>query len=91
MGLMKLSKRIVIHIMNRDTKFFAAAFISIETPAAVWKTFVEHRVTIYIGFPGIITVDQGPQFRSGEFTGFLAMDGIKKRDAGVESDNALGE
>lgn len=90
MDLMQLSKRKVLHIVNRDTKFSAVAFISTQSTAAVWQTFMDRWVTIYVGFLSKITVDQGPHFQSADFNGLLALAGIEKRDAGVESHNALG-
>lgn len=91
MNSMKLYKQTVLHIVDRDTKFSAAAFISTENKAAVWQTFMESWAIICIGFPDIITVAQGPKFQSAEFTSFLATAGIEEHDADVKIYNVSGE
>lgn len=91
MDLMKIEKRTVLHVVDRDTKFSAASFLDGETSKIVWETFLSIWVSTYTGYPDEVILDQGPQFQSKEFKSLLSAAGIKWRDAGVESHNSLGE
>lgn len=91
MDLMKIEKRTVLHMVDRDTKFNAAVFLDKETSRDVWEAFLSHWVATYVGFPTEVILDQGPQFQSREFASLLMSAGINRKDAGVESHNSLGE
>lgn len=91
MDLMKINKQTALHMVDKDTKFGAAVFLESESSKAVWEAFLSEWVATYIGFPDEVTLDQGPQFQSKEFGNLLLSAGIKRRDAGVESHNSLGE
>lgn len=88
---MKVDNKTVLHIVDRDTKFSAATFLIGESTADVWSAFIMKWVTAYIGYPEVVILDQGPQFQSLEFASLLSAAGIKRKDAGIESHNALGE
>lgn len=91
LDLMKLGKRTVLHIVDRDTKFGAACFLVHETTTAVWEAFLRTWVAPYVGYPECLAFDQGPQFgKSGDWHGLLLSAGIKEQPSGVESHNALG-
>lgn len=91
MDLMKINKKTVLHVVDKDTKFSAATFTKGESSENIWEAFLCSWVAPYIGYPDIVILDQGPQFQSTEFSGLLTAAGIQKKSAGVESHNALGE
>lgn len=88
---MKIHKRTVLHMVDKDTKFSVAIFLDNESSKGVWNAFLTEWVTTYIGYPEEVALDQGPQFQSREFKSLLNYVGIKSKDAGVESHNSLGE
>lgn len=48
----------VLHYVDRDTKYSAAAFLGNECVQSTWQTFVNIGVTAYVGYSDIIAVDQ---------------------------------
>lgn len=79
----------VLHIVDRDTKFSAAVSLTDRSAAATWKSFVNAWAVVYIGFPDIISADEGPEFRSSEWKNLLQTAGIQFKLSGVESHNAI--
>ena len=90
MDIMFLEGKPVLHIVDRDTKFSAAAFLKSETTDETWETLMRIWVSVYIGFPETIATDQGTQFQSERWKSLLLMAGIKHQSSGVQSQNALG-
>lgn len=90
MDLMSLDGNSVLHVVDKDTKFGAASFLSSESTSGVWETFMLIWVSPYVGFPDEVATDQGPQFVSAEWKSLLQRSGVRERPSGVESHNALG-
>lgn len=88
--LIKLKRRTVLHVVDKDTKFSAACFLKGESSAETWNAFMMVWVSVYIGFPDVIAVDQGPQFESLEWTNLVKAAGITEQSSVVERHNALG-
>ena len=80
----------VLHVVDKDTKFSAAAFLRKETADATWNTFMNIWVCVYIGFFDAMATDQGPQFKSQLWKTLLLLAGIQHFQSGVQSHNALG-
>ena len=90
MDIMWLDGKAVLHMVDKDTKFSAAAFLPSETADATWNTYIRNWVAPYIGHALEIHADQGPQFRSKRFVSNANTSGVKLRLSGVESHNSLG-
>lgn len=90
LDLMYLEGKSVLHCVDKDTRFNAAAFLPAETTRAVWMEFVRIWVNAYVGYPDSIAADQGTQFVSEEFVSLCQHSGIRLKPSGVESHNALG-
>lgn len=90
MDIMSLDGRHVLHCVDRDTKFGAAAFLSRITAKEIWQTYNNIWAAAYVGHPDVIAADQGTQFTSDEFVALCASSGIRIQPSGVESHNALG-
>ena len=87
---MYLENALVLHVVDEDTTFSAAAFLGKETADATWNTFMNIWVCVYIGFPDAMATDQGPQFKSKRWKALLLLAGIKHFQSGVQSHNYLG-
>lgn len=57
----------------------------------VWEALLLKWVATSIGYPDTVQLDQGKQFWCGEFAVLLLTTGISRKDAGVKSQNSLGE
>lgn len=90
LDLMKIAGSTILHCVDHDTKFSAAAFTTRETSRSIWQTFLDIWVTTYIGYPDVLAVDQGTQFVSEEFTALCVANGIQVNSSGIESHNAMG-
>ena len=91
MDIIYLDVKSVLHIVDKDAQFSAAAFLSHgETTEDVWHVYMTHGVIPYVGYSTEIHVDQGPQFTSEKWKSLLAAAGIQMEESGVESHNALG-
>ena len=90
LDLMYLENKPVLHVVDKDTEFSAAAFLGKETADATWNTFMNILVCVYIGFPDAMATDQGPQFKSQRWKTLLLLAGIKHFQSGAQSHNALG-
>ena len=51
LDLMYLDSTPVLHVVDKDTKLSAAAFLGKETADATWNTFMNIWDCVYIGFP----------------------------------------
>ena len=89
MDIMFLEGNPVLHIVEKDTKFSAAAFLKGETTDETWGTFMRIWVSVSIGFPETIATDQGTRFQSQRCKSLLLVAGIKHQSSGVQSHNAL--
>ncbi|CDF36780.1 unnamed protein product [Chondrus crispus] len=90
MDIMFLEGKAVLHMVDKDTKFSAAAFLPKQTVDELWSTYLSHWILPYIGHALEIHADQGPQFRSRRFASYTSMEGVQLRLSGVESHNSLG-
>ena len=79
MDIMFLDGKAVPHMVDKSTKFSAAAFLSEQTADKVWNTYLMHWVVPYIRHTLEIHADQGSQFRSRRFHSYTSMAGIKLR------------
>lgn len=90
MDFLNLNGNVVLHCVDRDTKYSSVTISQRQTARDIWKAFLNSSVTAYLRYLDIIAVDQGRQFVSEEFTALCRTDGIKMQVSGVESHNALG-
>ncbi len=56
-----------LHIIDCGTHFSAARFVDGECAESVWNTFILIWVTVYVGFPNVLTHDFGSCFTSDFF------------------------
>ena len=52
----------VLHIIDRQTRYSVAKFMAAETAEYTWELIMEYWITVFTGYPFIISHDQGPQF-----------------------------
>lgn len=74
---MYLDNAAVLHVVDKDKNFSATFFLSKETADENWNSFMRIWVCLYIGFPDIMAIDQGPQFKSNGWGSLLNLAGIK--------------
>ena len=90
LDLMYLDGKSVLHVVDRDTAFSAAAFTNTERADALWQLYCSIWAHPYIGHPSCMHVDQGPQFTSAAWKALATSAGVDLLWSGVESHNALG-
>ena len=88
--LFTIEGKITLHIVDRDTKFNAAAFLNAKTSEEVWKVYQTIWSNRYAGHPVELHVDSGPQFVSNRFRNLCQLAGISLKISGVESHNSIG-
>lgn len=78
MDLMSFESSNGLHIIDKDTLFSAAIFLSSgESAENIWNDYMKAWVLTYIGYYKRTNTDQGPQFTSGRWVTLL-------RDANIE-------
>lgn len=91
LDIMYLDGKPLLHVVDKDTLFSAAAFLSSgESTEDVWRAYVRCWVTPYVGYSDSMHTDQGPQLVSDEWKALQLSAGIKRLESGVESHNSLG-
>jgi transposase InsO family protein len=85
-----LDSRPVLTLVDRDTRYAAAKFLTSTTAEALWEQLQLMWTTTYIGAPDILKVDRGSNFQSAYFQTSLAAVGIRSHAAGVEAAHQLG-
>jgi len=90
LDLMYLDGRSVLHVVDRDTAFSAAAFTRAEDVETLWQLYNVIWVHPYVGHPSVIHVDQGPQFTSTAWKALTASAGSEVVWSGIEAHNSLG-
>ncbi len=80
----------VLHIVDRGTHLSAAEFLVGESSEDIWNTFISCWVTVYVGFPDILSHDFGSAFSSGFFQKTCAEFGIITKEIPCESHDSLG-
>lgn len=88
--LMKLNNKPVLHVVDIQTHFSAAAFLPDESLESVWLTFLKCWASVYTGFPDVIKADQGSVFTTPRFGQIASSAGINIDLSGIESHNSLG-
>lgn len=90
MDLMYLDGRSVLHAVDEDTLFNAAAFTRGEKLEELWQLYLHVWVHPYVGHPQVLHVDQALQFKSPAWRALTTSAGTELVLSGVESHNALG-
>lgn len=79
----------VLYIIDRGTRYSVARFIESQTAEYLWNVIIETWVTIFTGFPNVISHDRGSQFESEFFKDACAEFGIVAKVTPTESHNSL--
>ena len=87
--IMNIQGHHISHVVDRNTSFSAAAILSGESTKDKWRTYMDIWVTKYVGFPDVVSVDQGSQFQSDGWKSLMQLAGISFKPSGVESHNAI--
>eukprot|EP00170_Pyropia_yezoensis_P000911 contig_4190_g913 len=87
---MFLDQRPALHVVDKDTNFCAACFLTGETTKAMWAVYMDLWVCPYVGHPGILHVDSAPQLRSAAWKALTHSAGTQLVISGVKSLNELG-
>ncbi|OSX76619.1 hypothetical protein BU14_0183s0011 [Porphyra umbilicalis] len=90
LDLMYLEGKSVLHVVDRDTAFSAAAFTDGERVDVLWQLYCCIWANPYVGHPSFMHADQGPQFKSAAWKALTNSAGVDLQLSGVESHNALG-
>ncbi len=64
--IMWIDAEAVLHIIDRGTRYSVAKFMRNASSEHDWNIIVEFWITVFTGYPYIISHDQGPQF-TGEY------------------------
>jgi len=90
LDLMYLEGKSVLHVVDHDTAFSAAAFTDGERVDVLWQLYCCIWANPYVGHPSFMHADQGPQFKSAAWKALTNSAGVDLQLSGVESHNALG-
>ncbi len=90
LDLMWIEKKAVLHVVDIETGFNPATFLSSQTVEAVWDAFVICWASLYIGFPMETHVDQGSAFTSVRWTNRAKEVGTDFQESVVEAHNSFG-
>ena len=82
--------RPVLHIVYGGTHFSAAQFVKGESAVNVWNTLISCWVSVFVGFPNIVTNDYGSCFYSEFFQNSKREFGIIAKAIPCESQNSFG-
>lgn len=88
--LMKIDKSMLLHCVDKDTKFNAAEFLQNESAEDVWESYQRIWALRYIGHPDVLHADAGSQFGSRIFRTQCKLASIYLKLSGVESRNSIG-
>lgn len=88
--LMWIDNAPVLHVIDTDTMYQDAEFIVAKTAAALWESFLRSWVTLFIGYPNTLRLDQESAFDSVEFRKLSNDAGIALQFSGIESNDSLG-
>ena len=81
----------VLLIVDQQTKFSAAAFLSSAKTKDIWSTFLKCSSTIYTGLPSTMMVDQGSALgRSLVFASLADESDVILETYGTEAQSSLG-
>lgn len=85
----RISKWSLIHVVDMNTKYSGACFLSEESSRDIWDAFVKIFVDAIVDCDYLIVVDQGPHFTSDESATILLTHGIAMRQSGVKKPLAI--
>lgn len=91
LDLMSIESAAVLHCVDRDTKFGAAAFITRVTTQATWQLLLDIWVNTYIGYSTKIVVDHGTQLTSDKLSNLRSINNVDINMAGVDSHKRTGK
>ena len=78
-----------LHIIDRGTRYSVAKFMENESSEHVWDLIVEFWITVFTGYPQIISHDQGSQFKAAYFQVSCSQLGIISKETPTQSHNSL--
>jgi len=87
--LMFLDQQAVLHAVDGDTLFSAAAVLNEQSAAKVWDAFPQMWVTLLVGYPEEHHIHSGSQPRLARFQDLLRSPGIQMGPSEVENHNAV--
>ncbi len=79
----------VLHIIDRGTRYSVAKFMANQTAEHTWDIIVEFWISVFTGFPEIISHDQGKTYTADYFQHTCSQLGITTKETPVESHNSL--
>lgn len=81
-----------LHLVDNHTIYQNAEFITtnLKDAGALWETFLRCWVTVFIGYPSTMRLDQESSFHSVEFRKLSRDAGIELKFSGIESQNSIG-
>lgn len=81
----------ILHIVDREIKFNAAAFPAAQTIDAFWSTFMNIWPLNYTVNPRHMLCDQGPQFQPRRWAELCQISGNELTVLGIEEHNSLAK
>jgi hypothetical protein len=88
--IMYLDNGNVLHVIDADTRFQSAQFITDQKARTIWKALRRCWIDIYCGPPDVLRVDSGSNFTSTEFAQLSAAQGVVLQIAPVEAHHLIG-
>lgn len=87
---MFLDGRPVIHLVDLETQFFAAAFIKSQSTDEIWRRIQRFWTLVYMGPSEFLEVDQGTLYVSRDMKINLSASGKILKEAPIELPNCIG-
>jgi transposase InsO family protein len=81
--------RPLLHVVDVETNFSAATFLSSESAQNIWDAFMKCWGSVYIGFQDLFRTDAGSVFKSDHFQRLASSHGVEIQYSGVESHNFI--
>lgn len=79
-----------LHIIDVGTRFKASIFVHRESASEIWNVLIKAWVTMYIGMPSNMLVEQGRVFTSDEWLYACSLNNIEMTQTGTKSHSSLG-
>ena len=80
----------VLYIIYRGTRYSVCEFMREKSSEYAWSLIIECWITVFTGYPYIISHDQGPQFSAKYFQVACSQNGIISKGTLTQSHNSLG-
>jgi hypothetical protein len=90
MDLLWIQARPVLHVVDHDTGFKAAYFVTGETTVLIWEAVLSCWSLIYDGMPKALPVDQGPYFVSQRWKSLCNENNFQLKFVPIQSHNSIG-